>query len=112
MSVLLYKPWRRHIDRKRQQSRQLQGQYEDQYEDEPAASADLESALPDDDGNDKKKANVAVVSTTAKHPHRDNDTKDGVGKKNGVGKMDDDDSDVILSHDPLGQGGEGSRGKK
>lgn len=109
MSVLLYKPWRRRIDRKRQQSRLLQGQYEEQYEDEPAAPADSELAQHDGNGNDKKKA--VVITTTAEHPHHDNDTNDEVGKKNDVGKKDDDEPDAILPHDPPGQGGKGSRGK-
>ncbi|MCJ1346985.1 hypothetical protein MMC31_005205, partial [Peltigera leucophlebia] len=100
LSVLLYKPWRRHIDRKRQQSRLPQNQYEDQYEDEPAAPADLELALNDDDDNGKKKVSAAAVTTTAEHPHHDNDTADKVGKKVGVGKKDyddgdDDDPDII-----------------
>lgn len=117
MSVLLYKPWRRHIDRKRQQSRLPQNQYEDQYEDEPAAPADLELALNDDDDNGKKKVGAAAVTTTAEHPHHDNDTADKVGKKVGVGKKDyddgdDDDPDIIMPHDPPRQGGEGSLGKK
>lgn len=113
MSVLLYKPWRRRIDLKRQQSRLLREQYEGQYEDEPAAPADPELALHGGNGNDKKKARLAVVATTtAEHSHHDNDTNDEDGKKNGVGKKDDDDPDAILPHHPPGQGGEGSCGKK
>lgn len=75
LSVLLYKPWRRHIDRKRQQSRQLQDQDNDDV-----AAADLEGA-------------VAVSSATAsEHSHNDNNNDD------------DDHSDVILPHDPPGKG--------
>lgn len=108
MSVVLYKPWRRYIDRKREQSRLLQDQNEDQYEDEPAAPADLELGLNDD----RKKVGVSVVTTTAEHPHNDNDTNDELGKKNNEGKKDGDDPDVILPQGPPGQGGEGSRGNK
>lgn len=74
LSVLLYKPWRRHIDRKRQQSRQLQEQDNDDV-----AAVDLEGA-------------VAVTSATAsEHSHNDNNN-------------DGNDSDVILPHDPPGKG--------
>lgn len=54
---------------------------------------------------------AVVATTTAEHPHHDNDTNDEDGKKDGVGKKNDDDPDAILPHDPPGQGGEGPRGK-
>lgn len=81
LSVILYKPWRRHIDRKRRQSRQLQDQDQDN-----TAAADLEGAVA-----------VTTATVTSQHPQNDNNN-DG-----------DDDSDAILPHD-LPQKGE-ARGK-
>ena len=73
LSVLMYKPWRRHIDRKRRQCRQLQDQDKDDV-----VATDLEGA------------EAVTTATTSEHSPNENNNGD-------------DDSDVILPHDPPGK---------